>query len=169
MRPVPILSELGEFLIAFQAVEAALADMIVEATECDPEFIGALTAELEFNSKARALDVIFTRFAQIHGLTQKAPHPAFHKLMARVQTLATRRNEIVHSFYSILVASEGQFAVVRKPTRLKPSAGVRAQPHEDIRPGQLRLEIAAVGEILGELEAYRMEILDARYPPEAET
>ena len=164
MRPESPLSELGEFLIAFQAVEASMVELIIELSNSDPEYIGALTAELAFNSKARALDVIFARFAQIHGLAEKVPPPDFHKLMGRVQKLAARRNDIVHSFYSILILAEGQFGVVRRPTKLKPNEGARSQPHEDIYPGQIKSEIATVGEILSELETYRLMAVDALYP-----
>ena len=124
MHPEPPLAELGQFLIAFQAVEASLVELIIQLTNSDPEYIGALTAELEFNSKARALDVIFTRFAQIRGLTEQAPHPQFHKLMSQVQKLATRRNDIVHSFYNTLITVDGHVGMTRTPTKLKPSEGV---------------------------------------------
>jgi len=164
MPLTPPLAELGQFLIAFQAVEASLVELIIQVTHSDPEYIGALTAELEFNSKARALDVIFTRFAQIHGLTEQSPHPEFHKLMSNVQKLATRRNDIVHSFYNTLITIDGQVGMVRKPTKLKPSEGIRTQPHEDILPGQLQAEIDEVTNILKELESFRLTAIDAIYP-----
>lgn len=160
------LTELGEFLVAFQSVEAMLAELIIQVTHSDPEYIAALTAELEFNSKARALDVIFSRFAQIHGLTENSPHPEFHKLMTRVQKIATRRNDIVHSFYNNLITVEGHVGIARKPTKLKPSEGIREQPHEDILPGQLQKEIAEINSLLSELESYRLKAIDLLYPVE---
>ena len=156
--------ELGQFLVAFQSVEAALTNLIVYVTDFDSEYIEALTAELEFNSKARALDVIFTRFAQIHGLTDTSPHPEFHKLMTKVQKLATRRNEIVHSFYHMLTTSDGREGVVRRPTKLRPSEGIREQPHEDILPGKLKDEINEIKSLLSELEVYRLKAIDLQYP-----
>jgi hypothetical protein len=52
---------LGRFLLKFQAVEAALVELTVQVVDADPEYIATLTTELEFNGKARAIDVIFTR------------------------------------------------------------------------------------------------------------
>lgn len=163
MHANKLYEELGQFLVAFQSVEASLTDLIVYVTDFDSEYIEALTAELEFNGKARALDVIFTRFAQIHGLTDASPHPEFHKLMTKVQKLATRRNEIVHSFYHTLMASDGRVGVMRRPTRLKPSEGAREQPHEDILPGKLKDEINEIQSLLSELEVYRLKAIDLQY------
>lgn len=164
MRPASTLAELGEFLVAFQSVEASLVEVITQVTNADPEYIGALTAELEFNCKARALDVIFTRFAQIHGVTEQSPHPDFHKLMSRVQKLATRRNDIVHSFYNMLITVDGEVGITRKPTKLKPSEGVREQPHEDILAGHLQQDLNEVKALLSELESYRLMAIDRLYP-----
>lgn len=164
MHSKKLHEELGQFLVAFQSIEAALTDLIIYVTDFDSEYIEALTAELEFNSKARALDVIFTRFAQIHGLTDESPHPEFHKLMTKVQKLAPRRNEIVHSFYHTLMTSDGQVGVMRRPTKLKPSEGVREQPHEDILPGKLKEEINEIQSLLSELETYRLKAIKLQYP-----
>lgn len=164
MRSTPILAELGRFLVAFQSVEASLVELIVYVTEADPEYIQSLTAELEFNSKAKALDVIFTRFAQIHHLTDASPHPGFHELMTRVQKLATRRNDIVHSFYQTLITVDGQVGIARRPTKPKPSKGIREQPHEEILPGQLDAEIKKINSLLCELESYRLKAIDLQHP-----
>lgn len=166
MHWTPLFSELGQFLVAFQSVEAALVELIIKVTDSDSEYIAALTAELEFNGKARALDIIFTRFAQIHGLTEKSPHPEFHELMTRVQKLATRRNDIVHSFYNSFITVEGQGGIRRMPTKLKPSEGIREQPHENILAGQLGDEIAEIKSLLSELESYRLKVIDLLNPVE---
>jgi len=76
------LAQLGHFVLTFQAVEAAMVELTVQIVDADPEYVSTLTAELEFNSKARALDVIYARYAQIHKLCLEAPHPEFHKLMS---------------------------------------------------------------------------------------
>lgn len=163
MPTTSIFAKLGEFLVAFQSVEASLVELIMQVTYADPEYIGALTAELEFNCKARALDVIFTRFAQIHCLTSQSPHPEFHKLMMRVQNLATRRNEIVHSFYNMLIIVDEDVAFIRKPTKLKPSKGVREQPHEDIMASDLQKDLNEIDHLLSELEKYRLKAIELRY------
>lgn len=160
----PLHALLGRFVLTFQAVEAALVELTVQIVDGDSEYVSTLTAELEFNAKARALDVIYARYAQIHHLSHEAPHPAFHKLMARVQKLATRRNELVHSFYALLIRFDGDAGLARTPTRLKPSEGVREQEGEDILPAKLETEISEMRSILQELEKYRLQAIDIRYP-----
>jgi hypothetical protein len=164
MHSAPLLAELGKFVVAFQAVEEALVQLIIRLTESDREYMAALTAELEFNGKARALDIIFTRFAQIHGITTESPHPEFHKLIARVQKLATRRNEIVHSFYNFFITVDGQVGIRRTPTKLKPSQGIRRQPQEDILARQLQDEVTEINALLAELEMYRLKAIDLLNP-----
>lgn len=159
-----IQAQLGHFVLIFQAVEAAMVELVVQLVNADIEYIATLTAELEFNSKARALDVIYTRFAQIHGLSNKAPHPEFHKLFQRIWALAERRNKLVHSFYHLLITVDGELGLARTPTRLKPSEGLREQPGEDILPTQLEAEISEMKQILAELEAYRMSAINANWP-----
>jgi hypothetical protein len=156
--------QLGRFVLTFQAVEAAMVELTVQVVGADPEYVASLTSELEFNAKARALDVIFTRYAQIHGLSNDAPHPEFHKLMSRIQKLATRRNDLVHSFYGLLITVEGEAALARTPTKLKPSEGVREQEGEDILPAKLDAEISEMRSILEELEKYRLQAIDIEYP-----
>jgi hypothetical protein len=157
-------SRLGHFVLTFQAVEAAMVELIVQLNNSDPEYIATLTAELEFTAKARALGVIYTRFAQIHGKSSESPHPQFHSLAGRIQKLATRRNDLVHSFYHLLVTVDGAVALERKPTKLKPSEGRREQAAEDIHPKHLDNDIFEMKKILVELEAYRLSAIDALHP-----
>ncbi len=58
-----LLAQLGHFVLTFQAVEAAMVELTVQLVDADPEYVSTITAELEFNSKARSLDVINTRYA----------------------------------------------------------------------------------------------------------
>jgi len=157
-------AQLGHFVLTFQAVEAAMVELTIQVVNADTEYIATLTAELEFNSKARALDVIYTRFAQIHGLSNQAPHSEFHELVGRIQKLATRRNDLVHSFYHLLITVDGELALTRTPTKLKPSEGSREQPYEDIRPDRLEAVITEMNQILAELEGYRLSAINAIYP-----
>lgn len=126
--------------------------------------MATLTAELEFTAKALALDVIYTRYAKIHGLSDAAPHPAFHQLMTRIQKLATRRNDLVHSFYGLMITVDGEAALARTPTRLKPRVEFREQEGEDILPAKPDSEIIEMRSILSELEKYRLQAIDIHYP-----
>lgn len=141
-----------------------MVELIVQIVDADSEYVATITTELEFNAKARALDVIYTRHAKIHGLSDEVPHSEFHKLMTRIQRLATRRNDLVHSFYNLLITASGEAALARTPTRLKPSEGVREQDGEDILREKLEAEISEMGAILHELEKYRLQAIDIKYP-----
>ena len=55
MNSETLHARLGYLIITFQAIESAMVDLIVILTNSDPEYIATLTAELEFNAKARAL------------------------------------------------------------------------------------------------------------------
>lgn len=158
-----LLTQLGLFVLTFQAVEAKMVDLTIQIIDGDSEYVSTLIAELEFNSKARALDVIYTRYAQIHGLSDDSPHPEFHNLMSRIQKLATRRNDLVHSFYMSLITLEGETTLARQPTKLKPSKGLREQNEENILPTQLETEISEMHSLLQELEKYRLQAIDIRY------
>ncbi len=162
----PPLRDLGEFLVVFQAIEAAVTDMIEFILDGDREYIHALSAELEFSSKLRALDVIFTRWARINQLTDASPHPEFHRFITKLLEIANRRNEIVHSFYNLLITVDGTLALTRRPTRLRPSKGERHDPVEDIMPGALGAEIQDMRSKLQELGEFRRLVLDRRYPPD---
>lgn len=158
------LAQLGNFVLMFQSVEAAMVELTVELVGADPEYVATLIAELQFDSKARSLDVIFTRYAQIHDLSQEAPHPEFHRLMGRIQKLATRRNDLVHSFYGLLITVDGEAALARQPTKLKPSKGLREKEGEDILASGLEAEILEISSILRELEKYRLQVIGSKYP-----
>ena len=163
--PTP-LTDLGEFVLVFQAVEEALVELLVLLHNSDPEYVVALTAELEFNGKARALDVTFSRFAQIHGLSSEPTHPEFRKLMSRVQKLAPRRNDIVHSFYNWHITVNGEAGLNRRPTRLKPSEGTTPQEPETLLLGSLQNDFNEIKAILSALEVFRLQAIDILYPSE---
>lgn len=164
MNHSALLAQLGQFVLTFQAIEAAMVELTVHLVDADPEYISTLTAELQFNSKARALDVIFTRYARIHGLSETAAHLEFHRLMTRIQKLATRRNDLVHSFYELLITVDGKVALARQPTKLKPSEGMRKEEGEDILPSRLEAEIIEMRSILQQVENYRLQVIDIMYP-----
>lgn len=159
-------AQLGHFVLTFQAVEAAIAELIVQIMDADPEQVATLTAELEFTAKSRALDVVYTRFARINGLTDQSPEPKMHKLVKRIQNLASRRNELVHSFYAMLTTNDGVMALLRQPTKLKPSEGLRLQQDESILPEKLGREISEMQIILSEIEAFRLAVIDVQNPLE---
>jgi hypothetical protein len=155
---------LGRFVLTFQAVEAKMVELTVQIVDADPEYVATLTAELEFNAKARALEVIYARYAETHSPSDAAPRSEIHQLMTKILDLATRRNELVHSFYAPWITVDGEAALARTPTRLKPSKGVRKQEGESILSENLEAEIIKMQSILQELEKYRLQVIDINCP-----
>ncbi len=159
-----VLQELGQFIVSFQALEQSVSDLIAQIVQPDPEYAAALTAELEFSSKVRALDVIYSRFAQIHALSSKAPHPEFHRLMTEILQAAERRNQLVHSHYAILQAFDGNVGLLRTPTRLRPSKGERSDPDEGLMLDDLKTDVALVASLLTRLGTFREQVINSLYP-----
>jgi len=159
----PPLAELGEFVVVFQAVEAEVTDMIEFVVDGDPEYTHALAAELEFSSKLRALDAIYTRSGWMNQVTDQSPHPEFHKPMSDLLDLAKRRNEIVRSFDNLPITVDGTMGLTRRPTRLRPSKGERHDPPEDILLGTIAEEAQAMRKQLERLAKFRHIVLETRY------
>lgn len=160
------LAELGEFIVKFQLLESLVSQLIEDIVQPDPDYVRALTAELEFTAKTRALDVIFSRFAQIHGVSQHAPHDDFHKLMTRIAKLAERRNELVHSFYGVLLTLDERIALLRMPTRLRPSKGEIRQAEEELMSEHLAQDVEKIHGLLDDLSRFRALIVDTLSPEE---
>lgn len=158
------LAELGEFVVKFQLVESLISQLIEDIVQPDPDYVRALTAELEFTAKTRALDVIFSRFAQIHGLSQESPHEEFHKLMTKVAKLAERRNDLVHSFYGVLLTTDERVGLLRKPTRLRPSKGEIHQVEEQLMSEHLEQDLAKIHALLNDLWRFRTLVVEALHP-----
>jgi hypothetical protein len=159
-----LLQELGQFIVSFQALEESISELIALIVQPDPEYALALAAELEFRSKLRALDVIYARFAQIHGLSNVAPHPEFHKLMTDACRAAERRNKLVHSHYALFHAADGVVGLIRSPTLLRPSKGERSDPNEDLTLCDLQSEVKAVQNLQVRLGVFRRQVVDALHP-----
>jgi hypothetical protein len=64
----------------------------------------------------------------------------------------------------LLITVDGKAALARQPTKLKPSEGLREQEGEDILPAQLEAEISEMHSILQELDNYRLQAIDIKYP-----
>jgi hypothetical protein len=70
----------------------------------------------------------------------------------------------VHSFYGLLITVDGEAALARQPTKLKPSEGLREQDGKDILAERLEAEIKEMRSILQDLERYRLQSIDINYP-----
>lgn len=157
-------AEIGQFVVTFQAIEAHLSEVIVALTGADDEYVYVLLSELEYNSRARAADVIFTRFVALSATADPASPAIFHKLMVVLQKLGERRNELVHSNYHFLVATDGTKGLARSNFRLRPSKGTRERQDEDLFHGSLSVDQERLGEALSQLEAFRLKIIQWKYP-----
>ena len=84
--------------------------------------------------------------------------------MVRVKKLAERRNELVHSFHNTLITVDGQLGMMRLPTRLLPSKGLRQQEHEDILSPTLSADLQEMDNICSELWEYRRLVIATMTP-----
>ena len=164
MKLTAPLSELGQFVVTFQAIEAHLTEVIVLFTGADDEHVHALVAELEYNSRLRAADVIFARFVGLtRGADTSAPL-AFHKLMSDLQKLGERRNSLIHSHYNILVGSAGALGLARRNRKLRPSKGIQEHEAEDLMQNSLSEDLRRLGDALARLEQFRLKAIEWKYP-----
>ena len=157
-------AEIGNFVVTFQAIEAHLSEVIVLLTGADDEYVHTLLAELNYNSRARSADVIFARFVALSATADPESPPEFHKLMVVLQKLGERRNEVVHSNYNLLVATDGKKGLARSNFKLRPSKGARERNDEDLFHGSLSADQEKLGEALSQLESFRSRIIEWKYP-----
>ena len=152
-------SDLGNFIVSFQAVEAHVVEVIAELTGGDKENVHALVTELEYNSRLRAADVMYSRFASERKAIDNIATPkAFHTLMVELQKLGERRNTLVHSNYSFLISGGGLMGLGRKNRKLRPSRGVQELESEYLVDKSLDKDIQRLTVALHELETIRQQI-----------
>lgn len=164
-EPVPFpFHQLGRFIFLFQHLEAALTELLVLMTRADDEAIRILVNELEFNKRIRTVDVLFARFIEIMSQTDKSKVQWFHELMGEVQKLSVRRNELVHSKYTLWVSADGTPGLIRENSKLRASKGIREQEEEEILAHILDTDCDSLTIVLQKLEALRLEIIKIAHP-----
>jgi predicted phosphoadenosine phosphosulfate sulfurtransferase len=157
------IRNLGNFIYRFQFIERQLDELIILVSNCDDEMIRILISEMDFAKKFKALDVMFARFNDLHSGGEENKLN-FHKLMNKVQKLAKRRNDLVHSHYWSYLNLEQRVGLLRKKSTLVSSTGDREDREEELMPENLVEDIENIDHVSQELENYRLSSIDLLYP-----
>lgn len=158
--------QIGQFIVLFQHVEAALTELLVLMAQADGEVIRILVNELGYDERVRTTDVLFARFVDLQREPDLLAKDEFHKLMVYLAKLGKRRNDLVHSKYSLWLNAEGATGVLRKNSKLRASKGVRKREEEELLPEAFSADHERLSNVLKTLERFRLKIIDWRYPDE---
>ena len=160
------LHQLGRFILLFQHTEAALTELLTLLADADDEFIRILVNELEYTKRVKTTGVLFARFLDIRRGSYDAEKKEFRELMTELLKLGERRNEMVHSKYSMWTNVEGASGLIRENSVLRASRGVRESTEEELLPEAFELDCGRISMALQSLEKFRLKIIDWVYPDE---
>ena len=157
------IRNLGNFIYRFQFIERQLDELIIVVAHSDEEMIRILISEMDFAKKFKALDVMFARFNDLHS-GEDENKSNFHKLMNRVQKLAKRRNDLVHSHYWSYLNVEKRTGLLRKKSTLLSKTGQREDREEELMPENLDKDLRDINRLSQELEDFRLLSIGLLYP-----
>jgi hypothetical protein len=159
---------LGKFVVTFQQLEDCVKEVITLLVQAkDEEMTSILMNELDNSARLKAVDVLFQRFTSVRTGNLIAENPGFHKLITELQKLGTRRNEIVHSNYYDWTNEHGEKGLLRQNSKLRGSKGTREELEEELLPKNLWEALTELNNAYGQLESYRLKIIEWLYPFEA--
>jgi len=156
---------LGRFVVMFQHIEGALTDLLALMTNAaDDEIAHILVNELEYNKRVTTTDVVFARLVDVRRDPAEEPLKAqFHDLMSDLKKLGDRRNELVHSTYS-LHSDKAGVGLLRQNTKLRCKVGIRQVDEEIFVAENLDQDFKRLDKALTSLEEFRLKIIDWRHP-----
>jgi hypothetical protein len=158
--------QLGRFVFLFQHIEAALTGLLVLMARVDDEAVRILINELEYSKRVKTTDVMFARFVDLRRDPDDAAKQEFRELMIEIGKLGERRNEIVHSKYSIWTNVDGASGLIRENSALRASKGIRESTEEELLPEALEGDCGRLSIALQSLERFRLKIIDWQDPDE---
>lgn len=160
------LHQLGRFIFLFQHTEAALTELLALMAGVDDEFIRILVNDLEYAQRVKTTGVLFARFLDIRRGSYEKEKGEFRALLVELLKLGERRNEIVHSKYSMWINVEGEHGLMRENSVLRASKGVREESEEELLPEAFELDCGRLSMALQILERFRLQIIEWHYPDE---
>lgn len=163
MQESAIWQKIGRFVVMFQQAEHQLTELLVLMTKADREFVRILVSELEYNKRVRTTDVMFSRFVDLLRDPDPSAKLQFHDLMTELLKLGERRNEIVHSKYTLFFTVKGLAGLRRESSKLAPSRGQRDVQEEDLLPESFAKDLDRLSAAQKSLEAFRLKIIGWRY------
>jgi len=166
MNSPTALHQLGRFIFLFQHTEAALTELLALMVGTDDEFIRILVNDLEYNQRVKTTGVLFVRFLDIRRGSYETEKGEFRALIVELLKLGERRNEIVHSKYSIWTNVDGASGLIRENSVLRASKGIREESEEELLPEAFELDCGRLSIALQSLERFRLQVIQWRYPDE---
>lgn len=163
MQENAIYQQIGRFVVMFQLVEQRLTELLVLMPNVDDEFVQILVNELEYNKRVKTTDVMFGRFIDLQRNPDQSAKQKFHDLMTELVKIGERRNEIVHSKYTLFINVEGVAGLRRENSKLAASKGLRDVKEEDLLPESLEEDLKRLSAANESLETFRMKIIDWLY------
>ena len=158
---------LGKFVVTFQHLEDCVKEIITLLVQAkDEEMALILMNELDNSARLKTVDVLFQRFTSVRVGDFKGENTDFHKLVAELLKLGTRRNEIVHSLYYNWTTVDGEEGLLRQNSKLRGSKGEREESEEELLPKDLWKDLGDLNNAYGRLESYRLKIIDWVYSVE---
>ena len=156
--------QIGEFVVFFQHVEAAIDEILVQLAHADDEAVRILINELEYAQRLKTADVLFARFVDVRRGIEPSAKDEFHKLISELGKLGERRNDFVHSKYSPWVNVDGATGLIRENSKLRGSKGFREEEEEELLPEAFNADLERARKALAEIESFRLKIIDWLYP-----
>lgn len=143
----PIYCGLGRYIIAFQALDNELREIIWFCLPREVESTG---------TAGKGFDITLQRARAVIGPHLKAKEltallPRFSAVYKKCSKVQARRNRIVHSVYQHHETAEGQIQLVRTYVQGVRSGKVLSDSPEEITEQTLESAISDVWEIYGEL------------------
>lgn len=159
--PVPdeLYAELGRFVVVFQWLDSQLAEILARCIAGNEWFRSLeVFAEMNFKDKVRHARAMFAAFLKKRADSQiDEPYGdrwdvRFPELMRKCESLGTKRNKLIHSFYDHIEYGEEVVAIVR--TKFK-----TGQAERTLDQGDPAREIDAA---LKDIAAIAFDIMQAR-------
>ena len=155
--------QIGQFIVWFQRVEEAIKEILVLLVNMDDEAVRILVNDLEYSQRLTTVDVMFARVVSLQGEPDLSAKDDFHKLMVELRRLGERRNDLVHSKYTLWTNVMGAPGLLRENSKLRASKGIREQDEEKLLPEAFTADFEQLASALQRLETFRMKVIDWKY------
>lgn len=156
--------QLGRVVVSFQHVDHALAEVILLLAGGDEETVRILIHDLGYMQRVRAASTLFTRFVDLRSGLPADAKQDFYALLALLEKLGQRRNELVHSRYVNWRPLGGGEALLRTKAR-RPQRGPATEiAEEEMLVNSFEGDLLELGKALMLLENARLNIVDWLYP-----
>lgn len=156
--------QLGKFIFHFQLIETEINELIILLAAAEEEMIRILMNELGFFQKVKTCDVMFSRYLDVREGVDEIEKANFHKVMASVQKIAERRNDLVHSEYYSYLSSDNEIGLIRQNSKLRGKGGKREETEEVLFFEDFTADFQQLSGMYNQLQQYRLKIIDWQSP-----